>query len=64
MNHDSRDYKEATQEFITILDEHRKNCERLGKYAEAEVAKLRLNDLKNSEDNRRKVIINKTETKI
>jgi hypothetical protein len=29
-----------------ILDEHRKNCERQGKYVEAEIAKNRLDELR------------------
>ncbi len=37
-----------------ILEEHRKNCERQGKYVEAEIAKNRLEELKLHEQNRRK----------
>jgi len=29
----------AVQDFLQILEEHRKNCERQGKYVEAEIAK-------------------------
>lgn len=35
-----------------ILDEHRKNCEHQGKYAEAEIAKNRLEELKAHEEKR------------
>lgn len=35
--------------------EHRRNCERQGKYVEAEIAKNRLDELKLHEENRRKV---------
>jgi len=31
----------AVQDFLQILEEHRKNCERQGKYVEAEIAKNR-----------------------
>ncbi|KAL7688535.1 hypothetical protein Plhal304r1_c019g0069371 [Plasmopara halstedii] len=44
----------AVNDFLLILEEHRKNCERLGKYVEAEVAKKRLEELKVHEENRRK----------
>lgn len=36
----------AVQDFLQILEEHRKNCERQGKYVEAEIAKNRLEELK------------------
>ena len=42
------------QDFIQILEEHRKNCERQGKYVEAEIAKNRLEELKLHEENRRR----------
>ena len=35
----------AITDFLQILEEHRKNCEQQGKYAEAEVAKTRLDEL-------------------
>jgi len=44
----------AVQDFLQILEEHRKNCERQGKYVEAEIAKNRLDELKIHEENRRK----------
>lgn len=37
-----------------ILEEHRKNCERQGKYVEAEIAKNRLDELRQHEENRRR----------
>lgn len=33
-------------EFIEILDQHRKKCEKEGKYVEAEMAKNRINEIK------------------
>lgn len=44
----------AVNDFLLILEEHRKNCERQGKYVEAETAKKRLEELKVHEENRRK----------
>ena len=44
----------AVQGFLEILEEHRKNCERQGKYVEAEIAKNRLEELKLHEENRRR----------
>lgn len=44
----------AVQDFLNILEEHRKNCERSGKYVEAEIAKNRLDELKLHEENRRR----------
>lgn len=44
----------AVQDFMAILEEHRKNCERQGKYVEAEIAKNRLEELKLHEENRRR----------
>ena len=46
----------AVQDFLEILEEHRKNCERQGKYVEAEIAKNRLEELRLHEENRRRVI--------
>ena len=43
----------AVQDFLEILEEHRKNCEAEGKYVEAEIAKNRLEELKLHEENRR-----------
>ena len=36
-------------EFIEILDQHRKKCEKEGKYVEAEMAKNRINEIKSQE---------------
>jgi hypothetical protein len=36
----------AVADFLQILEEHRRNCERQGKYVEAEIAKNRLEELK------------------
>ena len=44
----------AVLDFLSILEEHRKNCERQGKYVEAEIAQNRLEELKMHEENRRK----------
>ena len=44
----------AVHDFLEILEEHRKNCERQGKYVEAEIAKNRLEELKLHEENRRR----------
>ncbi|CAM9518455.1 unnamed protein product, partial [Choristocarpus tenellus] len=44
----------AVKDFLEILEEHRRNCERQGKYVEAEIAKNRLDELKLHEENRRK----------
>lgn len=44
----------AVQDFLQILEEHRKNCEKQGKYVEAEIAKNRLEELKVHEENRRR----------
>ncbi|CAM9879227.1 unnamed protein product [Chrysoparadoxa australica] len=44
----------AVADFLEILEEHRRNCERQGKYVEAEIAKNRLGELKLHEENRRK----------
>lgn len=44
----------AVADFLQILEEHRRNCERQGKYVEAEIAKNRLEELKVHEENRRK----------
>jgi hypothetical protein len=40
---------------IIFIQEHRKNCERHGKYIEAEIAKNRLEELKLHDENRRRV---------
>lgn len=44
----------AVQDFLAILEEHRRNCEKQGKYTEAEVARNRLEELRMHEENRRR----------
>mmetsp|Transcript_25508 Transcript_25508/g.58880 ORF Transcript_25508/g.58880 Transcript_25508/m.58880 type:complete len:280 (+) Transcript_25508:150-989(+) len=41
-------------EFLEVLDKHRIECEKQGKYEEAELAKSRLAQLRNHEENRRR----------
>lgn len=43
----------AVQDFLQILDEHRKACEQQGRYVEAEIAKNRLLELRHHEEARR-----------
>jgi len=45
---------EAVKDFIAILEEHRLNCERQGKYVEADIARARLDELRVHEENRRR----------
>lgn len=52
--HDESAEDSAVQDFLQILEEHRKNCERQGKYVEAEIAKNRLEELKLHEENRKR----------
>jgi len=47
------DEASAVSDFLVILEEHKKNCERQGKYIEADIAKKRLKELRQHEDNRR-----------
>eukprot|EP01035_Chromulina_nebulosa_P020284 gene20284-26331_t len=44
----------AVYDFLEILLEHQKNCEKQGKYVEAEIAKNRAEELKLHEENRRR----------
>lgn len=44
---------EAVTEFLHILEEHRQNCVRQGKYIEADIAAKRLKELKQHEENRK-----------
>ena len=44
----------SVSSFRVILEEHRKNCEAQGKYVEAEIAKNRLEELRQHEFSRRK----------
>ena len=41
-------------DLLEVLDAHRDNCERLGKYVEAEIARKRIDELKGHEEARRK----------
>mmetsp|Transcript_15650 Transcript_15650/g.39730 ORF Transcript_15650/g.39730 Transcript_15650/m.39730 type:complete len:229 (+) Transcript_15650:222-908(+) len=50
---DGADEETAVQDFLQILEEHRRNCERQGKYVEAEIAKNRIEELRRHEENRR-----------
>eukprot|EP00979_Chaetoceros_neogracilis_P013780 scaffold4084_cov227-Chaetoceros_neogracile.AAC.3 len=43
---DTETEQSAIEEFLHILEEHRKNCEQQGKYVEADIAKNRLAELK------------------
>jgi hypothetical protein len=51
---DLEDEDSAVQDFLTVLEEHRKNCESEGKYVEAEIARNRLEELRLHEENRRR----------
>ena len=42
----SQQQDDEIQNLIEVLDEHRKTCEREGKYVEAEMAKNRIIELK------------------
>merc|ERR1719473_2022005 len=42
------------QNFLEVLEKHRIDCEREGKYEEAELAKTRLQQLRQHEENRRR----------
>lgn len=44
----------AIQDFLEVLEKHRAECERQGKYDEAELAKTRLVQLRQHEENRRR----------
>lgn len=46
------DNEQAVQDFLIILQEHKKNCERQGKYVEADIAKKRLEALRQHEEKR------------
>ena len=48
------DQETAISDLLEILDEHRGNCERMGKYMEAEIARRRMDELKGHEEARRK----------
>jgi hypothetical protein len=46
------DQADAVAEFMETLNEHRKNCEALGRYVEAEIARKRLDELRAHEESR------------
>jgi len=45
---------DSVQDFLEVLEKHRIQCEREGKYEEAELAKTRLDQLRTHEENRRR----------
>lgn len=53
---------QAVQDFLRILDEHRRHCEREGKYLEAETAARRLRELRAHEENRRREAMRSRQT--
>jgi len=53
---------QAVQDFLRILDEHRRHCEREGKYLEAETAARRLRELRQHEENRRREAMRSRQT--
>eukprot|EP00162_Nutomonas_longa_P004694 comp15416_c0_seq1/m.23430 comp15416_c0_seq1/g.23430 ORF comp15416_c0_seq1/g.23430 comp15416_c0_seq1/m.23430 type:complete len:312 (-) comp15416_c0_seq1:52-987(-) len=51
-------YEDSTvADFLRILEEHRRACERDGKYVEAEIAKNRLEELRTHEEMRRREVL-------
>ena len=46
---DDEDQQTAVNDFLAILEEHKKNCEQAGKYIEADIAKKRLEELRQHE---------------
>merc|ERR550537_747663 len=46
--------EQAVQDFMYVLDRHRIECEETGKYEEAELARSRLEQLQQHEENRRR----------
>jgi hypothetical protein len=48
------DQEDAVADFMAILNEHRRNCEKLGRYVEAEIARKRLDELRGHEESRRR----------
>merc|ERR1712072_965828 len=45
---------QSVSDFLRILEEHRIECEKNGKYVEAEIAKKRLDELREHEENRQR----------
>lgn len=54
MGDNFEDEDSAVQDFLNVLEEHRKNCEAESKYVEAEIARNRLEELRLHEENRRR----------
>jgi len=48
------DQESAVADLMEVLEEHRENCEHLGKYMEADIARKRIDELKGHEEARRK----------
>ena len=48
------DQESAIADLMEVLEDHRANCERLGKYMEADIARKRMDELKGHEEARRK----------
>jgi hypothetical protein len=48
------DQESAVEDLMEVLNEHRANCQRLGKYMEADIARKRMDELKGHEEARRK----------
>merc|ERR1711990_826841 len=46
--------EQSVQDFLRILEEHRAECEKNGKYVQAEIAKKRLDELREHEENRQR----------
>merc|ERR1719473_681548 len=51
---DIEEQEQSVQDFLRILEEHRIECEKNGKYVEAEIAKKRLDELREHEENRQR----------
>jgi len=51
---DANPDEHAIQDFLEVLEKHRADCEKQGKYEEAELAKTRLTQLRQHEENRRR----------
>lgn len=45
---------DALDDFLDILTEHRRNCERLGRYVEAEIARKRIEEVRAHEEQRKR----------
>jgi len=54
MGTDMNPDEHAIQDFLEVLEKHRADCEKQGKYEEAELAKTRLAQLRQHEENRRR----------